>query len=66
MKQPPKMLTPKDCLYLEDLMNVTLTFSKKAKHYSSLAEKKQIQDMLQATERKFSTHYEKLLSIIGG
>ncbi len=66
MKQPPKMLTPKDCLYLEDLMNVTLTLSKKSKYYANLVKEKQIQALFKSLERKLNSEYTKLLNIIGG
>jgi len=66
MKQPPKMLTPKDCLYLEDLMNVTATLSKKVNYYSTLVERKQIQTMLKSVERKLNSQFAKLLGVIGG
>jgi len=33
-KQPPKMLTGKDCLYISDILEATLTFAKKAKFYA--------------------------------
>ena len=66
MKQPPKMLTPKDCLYLEDLMNVTATLSKKVNYYSTLVERKQIQTMLKSVERKLNSQFVKLLGVIGG
>lgn len=66
MKQPPKMLTPKDCLYLEDLMNVTATLSKKVNYYSTLVERKQIQTMLKSVERKLNNQFVKLLGVIGG
>ncbi len=66
MKQPPKMLTPKDCLYLEDLMNVTLTLSKKSKFYATLIKEKQIQSLIKSIERKLNSEYNKLLEIIKG
>ena len=66
MKQPPKMLTPNDCLYLEDLMNVTATLSKKVNYYSTLVERKQIQTMLKSVERKLNSQFAKLLGVIGG
>lgn len=34
MKTPPKMLSPKDCSYLADLLETLLTTAKKAEDYA--------------------------------
>ncbi len=65
MKKPPKMLTAKDCLYLEDLMNVTATTSKKINYYSTIVERKQITNFLKSVEKRLNTQFSKLLDIIG-
>ncbi len=65
MKQPPKLLTAKDCLYLEDLMNVTSTTSKKINYYSTITERKQIANFLKSVEKRLNTQFTKLLDIIG-
>ena len=38
MKTPPKMLSPKDCSYLADLLETLLTTAKKAEAYSQKIE----------------------------
>lgn len=65
MKQPPKMLTPKDCLYLEDLMNVTVALFKKCNLYMNLTEDRQIKTILQSLSKKMSNEANIILSIIG-
>ena len=51
MKTPPKMLSPKDCSYLADLLETLLTTAKKAENYSRKIEDKQVSD--------FAAHYYK-------
>lgn len=66
MKQPPKMLTGKDCLYLSDIMEATLTFAKKANFFASVVENEKIRKMFLRLESDLSGEYGKLLSIMGG
>ena len=44
MKTPPKMLSPKDCSYLADLLETLLTTAKKAEAYSQKIEDTQVSD----------------------
>lgn len=53
MKTPPKMLSPKDCSYLADLLETLLTTAKKAEDYSQKIEDQQVSD--------FATHYYETL-----
>lgn len=53
MKTPPKMLSPKDCSYLADLLETLLTTAKKADCYAKEIQDKQIAD--------FAGHYYETL-----
>lgn len=53
MKTPPKMLSPKDCSYLVDMLETLLTTAKKAEDYSRKIEDKQVSD--------FAAHYYETL-----
>ena len=53
MKTPPKMLSPKDCSYLADLLETLLTTAKKAEDYSQKIEDQQVSD--------FAAHYYETL-----
>ena len=44
MKEPPFLISPKDLLYLEDLLSHILVFDKKCKHYLSLVNNQQVHD----------------------
>ena len=50
MKTPPKMLSPKDCSYLADLLETLLTTAKKAEDYSQKIE-----------DSDFAAHYYETL-----
>ncbi len=59
MKTPPEMLSPKDCSYLADLLETTITVAKKAKDFSSHIEDKQLKSaatkQVSALEKQAST-----------
>ncbi len=66
MKQPPYMITPKDRLYLEDLLNQTLLAAKKIEYYQTLAKNQSIVTTLEDVENVLTTHYDDLLLIMEG
>lgn len=66
MKEPPYMITPKDLLYLEDLLSHILVFNKKCKHYLTLVNNQQVHDQISQVENMLATTYDELLSILEG
>lgn len=66
MKQPPYMITAKDRLYLEDLLNHTLTSAKKINHYRTLAKNQALIALLEDVENLLTAHYDDLLMIMEG
>ena len=66
MKEPPYMITAKDRLYLEDLLNHTLTSTKKICHYKECAKSQTVISFLNEVEKLLSTHYDDLLMILEG
>jgi hypothetical protein len=66
MKEPPFLISPKDLLYLEDLLSHILVFDKKCKHYLSLVNNQQVHNHIVQVENMLATTYDELLSILDG
>ena len=66
MKEPPYMISPKDLLYLEDLLSHILVFKKKCKHYLSITNNKAVFAQIDQVENMLATQYDNLLSILEG
>ncbi len=66
MKQSPFIITPKDLLYFDDILNHTAVFLKKLKCYKSLVNNKQVGELLNSVEGTLLSHYDELLSILEG
>ena len=65
-KQPPKMFTGKDCLYIADILEATLTFAKKAKFYAKNVQNAKLRREFYNLEKELSSEYDTLLKVIGG
>lgn len=59
-------LTPKDCLYIEDLVNATVLLYKKTKNEIGLVENKVYQKHLEEICSQLKTQAETLVSIMEG
>ncbi len=64
MKTPPEMLTGKDCSYLSDLLETSLTLAKKANSYSNDIEDAQCKKALNKDAKTLVAHYHALLNLL--
>ncbi len=64
MKTPPEMLSPKDCLYIQDLLEMTLTVSKKADECSKTIKTKSIASVAKKNHTSLASHYDALLGLL--
>lgn len=66
MQTVPAMISTKDLSYIEDMANWTYTLSKKANHFANEVKDSDLKNGFQSLAAKLKTHYEMLLSILGG
>lgn len=66
MKEPPWMISPKDLLYLEDLLSHTLVFVKKCKHYITLVNNNDVKEHLEKVSDLLTNQYDELIEILEG
>ncbi len=64
MKTPPEMLSPKDCSYLADLLETTLTLAKKAQDFSENIEDKPLKKAVSKDAATLSKQYSTLLNLL--
>lgn len=62
MAQPPRVITTKDLLYINDMLAWNLLAAKKAHHAASFCQDIQIKQQLEACGNMHHRHYMKLLS----
>lgn len=66
MKQPPTVLTPKDCQYIEDILNHSLNLVKKTNLYYEMSSDQDVKDLLEDLNVLLSAQYEDLLGLMEG
>lgn len=59
-----EFLTPKDCLYLEDLMNQSYTFIKRLENESTMLTTPELQSMQENVIKEMKELFQMMLSII--
>lgn len=64
MKEPPMMLSEKDLLYVEDLLNVTISIAKKIKEYELRVEDEVIVETLNGVKEILKKQYNTLMGVI--
>lgn len=64
MKETPNIITTKDLLYIEDMMNWNLIMNKKINTLLNCVEDPEVEDLLIKTKKMHNKHFEKLLSLI--
>ena len=47
MQQPPTVLTPKDCQYIEDILNHSLSLVKKTNLYYEMSSDQDVKELLE-------------------
>ena len=66
MKQPPTVLTPKDCQYIEDILNHSLNLVKKTNLYYEMSSDQDVKDLLEDLNVLLCAQYEDLLGLMEG
>lgn len=64
MSEVPKMISTKDLLYIEDMMNWNMVYSKKCHMYKSMISNSEIKKFVDTIAKMHTEHYEKFLNII--
>ncbi len=66
MQQPPTVLTPKDCQYIEDILNHSLNLVKKTNLYYEMSSDPDVKDLLEDLNVLLCAQYEDLLGLMEG
>jgi hypothetical protein len=66
MKQPPTVLTPKDCQYIEDILNHSLNLVKKTNLYFEMSTDPDVKDLLEDLNVLLCAQYEDLVGLMEG
>ena len=66
MNVPPTVLTPKDCQYIEDILNHSLNLVKKTNLYYEMSTDQDVKDLLEDLNVLLSAQYEDLLGLMEG
>lgn len=64
MNETPNMITSKDLLYLEDMMNWNLIMYKKLNVFLELVEDSEVLEILTKTKKMHLKHYKELLNTL--
>ena len=60
----PNMITPKDLLYIEDMMNWNLVMNKKLGAFIECCDSDEVNDLLNKAKKMHKKHFKDLLNII--
>lgn len=66
MPRPETTLTPKDCLYIEDILNHSLNLVKKTNLYFEMSHDEDVKDLLEDLNILLCAQYEDLLGLMEG
>lgn len=66
MQVPPTVLTPKDCQYIEDILNHSLNLVKKTNLYYEMSSDQDVKDLLEDLNVLLGAQYEDLLGLMEG
>jgi len=66
MQQPPTVLTPKDCQYIEDILNHSLNLVKKTNLYFEMSTDQDVKDLLEDLNVLLCAQYEDLVGLLEG
>jgi len=66
MQQPPTVLTPKDCQYIEDILNHSLNLVKKTNLYFEMSTDEDVKNLLEDLNILLCAQYEDLLGLMEG
>ena len=60
----PNIITPKDLLYIEDMMNWNLIMNKKISSFIECCESDEVIELLNKAKKMHKKHFKDLLNII--
>lgn len=66
MQQPPTVLTPKDCQYIEDILNHSLNLVKKTNLYFEMSNDEDVKELLEDLNVLLCAQYEDLVGLMEG
>ena len=66
MQQPVTGLTPKDCLYIEDILNHSLNLVKKTNLYYEMSKDQDVKDLLEDVNVLLCAQYDDLVGLMEG
>ena len=66
MQVPPTVLTPKDCQYIEDILNHSLNLVKKTNLYFEMSSDEDVKDLLEDLNVLLCAQYEDLIGLMEG
>lgn len=66
MQQPPTVLTPKDCQYIEDILNHSLNLVKKTNLYFEMSSDQDVKDLLEDLNVLLCAQYDDLVGLMEG
>ena len=66
MQQPPTVLTPKDCQYIEDILNHSLNLVKKTNLYYEMSSDQDVKELLEDLNVLLCAQYEDLVGLMEG
>ena len=66
MQQPPVGLTPKDCQYIEDILNHSLNLVKKTNLYFEMSTDPDVRELLEDLNILLCAQYEDLIGLMEG
>ncbi len=64
MKETPNIITSKDLLYIEDMLNWNLVMNKKIKEYLECVDSDEAKEILNSAKKMHKKHYKELLNIL--
>ncbi|HHU59973.1 TPA: hypothetical protein GXZ34_03530 [bacterium] len=64
MEKAPNILSPKDCLYIGDILTNTLTVAKKCNLYQEMATDSTVKELIEDMRVLLTAQYEDLVGIL--
>ena len=64
MKEVPNIISTKDLMYIEDMLNWNYVMIKKANFYKTLVNDKEIKKFFEKVSKEHKRCYEKILTIL--
>ena len=64
MKETPNIISVKDLLYIEDMMNWNFIMNKKIYFFLECASDSEVKEILTKAKKMHAKHYKELLSIL--